>query len=113
MSTTAQIVGTADLAELIRPFVRARFNRQPDPDSKFGGLLPRAAVIDIQQTALRSVDADIRNVTDEGVEVFFYDRCNLIPWLAIRSITIAGLDRDANRLNEVVVEHDHRRKAAA
>lgn len=101
-----------ELADLIRPFVRAKVDRKPDPDAKYGGYLPLTAAIDILHRT-NSYDADVRAVTDEGVSVFFYDRCELIPWGKIRRVTVAGIDERGNRLSEIVFEPVAERELAA
>jgi hypothetical protein len=106
LTARTSVVHTPELAELIRPFVRARFNRVPDPASQYGGFLPRTAAIDIHETGATRFDADIRDVTDEGVSVFFSHRCELVPWLAIRSVTFAALDAAGDRKGQFTVEHD-------
>lgn len=92
------------LAELVRPFVGARLHRQPDPASLYGRFLPRTSAIDIRCDGVCMRDADIRSVTSEGIERFFYSGCELIRWADIRSITIAALDADGNRVAERTYE---------
>lgn len=96
-------VPSAELIGIIRPFVNAKLNRQRDPNSQYGAYLPRTAAIDISDGITRRIDADVRAVTDEGVQVFFYGRFETIPWDAIRTVTVASLDADENRTAERVV----------
>jgi hypothetical protein len=52
--------------------------------------------IDILHT-VDSIDADVRSVSSDGVEVFSYDRCHFIPWPAVRSIRISGRQIEVGR----------------
>lgn len=98
------LVTTKQLADLIRPFVGAKINRQRDTKSPYGGYLPRTAAIDIHHRTERR-DADIRSAGPDGVEDFFYADCDLIPWHSIRGITIAALDSMGNRTAETTYRH--------
>lgn len=91
----SHIIATTDLAELIRPFVGAKLNRQRDPGCSFGGFLPRTAAIDIRHVS-NSIDADVRSVGDRGIEIFFYDRCGLVGWADLQEVTLRSIDADGN-----------------
>lgn len=120
-STSAEVAGgrgqaftevtTAELADLIRPFVGARL--RPPRDPKTGYALPRRTCLDIQHVSYRG-DADVRSLTEEGVEDFFYRGCELIPWSAIRSITILTLDENRDPIwKKTFVHVAETRRAAA
>ena len=106
------IVTTAELAGLIRPFVRAKIDRVPDPASRYGGYLPRRAAVDILHCC-NSIDADVRAVGAEGVYLFFYNGCELVLWSAIRKVTVAGLDADGERTGQTVYDVSEPVRAAA
>ena len=110
-STSAEVAGgrgqacievtTSELADLIRPFAGAKMN--PPRDAK-GYALPRRTRLDIRHASYRG-DADVRSVSDEGVEDCFYRGCELIPWSAIRSITILALDENRDPVSERTFVH--------
>ena len=119
-STSAEVAGgrgqaftevtTAELADLIRPFVGAKLHPPRDAN---GYALPRRTCLDIQHVSYCG-DADLRSLTEEGVEDFFYKGCELIPWSAIRSITILTLDENRDPISKKTFVHvAETRRAAA
>lgn len=104
---------TAELIELLAPFAGAKLNRPRDPASRYGAYLPQAAAVDILAT-VNAVNADVRRVTDEGVEIFFYDRCHMVRWADVRRVTVRELNRDGTTAAQVVWEHraEQARRAA-
>ena len=48
--------------------------------------------IDLRHGVTNAVGADIRAVTPDGVEVFFYNSCEVIPYDAIKSVTVRTAD---------------------
>ena len=105
-------VTTSELAALVAPFVDAKLNPKAHPHHTSGGYLQAKRAIDIYHRSV-SVRADVRSVGPEGVEVFFYKGCDLIPWSAISKIVIVGLDPDGNRIGETEFEHVGQRELAA
>lgn len=89
----------APFAHLLRPFAGAKLNRARDAD---GYCLPRLSAVDILTDGVARYDADIRAVTVEGIGVFFYSGCELIPWSDVRRVTIAALDEMGDRVGERV-----------
>lgn len=85
----------ADLAELIRPFVNARLTAERDRN---GYVLPREQALDIHTRCAIMCDADVRDVTEQGVWRFFYSGCELVPWKDIKAIEIADLDENGDRI---------------
>lgn len=79
----------AELREILAPFVGVRLTHKRDP--KTGYVLPREQVVDILCDS-NKVDADIRSVTGEGIEVFFYSGCEFVPWSAVRQVTVRAID---------------------
>ena len=100
MNAPARLLTAAQLAKLARPFVGAKLHPKRDPSSKYGGYLPPASAIDICRIGAIYSNADVRSVTSEGVDIFFYQGCDSIPWSAIRSMTIASLDAEGERTGE-------------
>lgn len=104
-------VTTAELVDLIRPFVGAKLNPPRDPAT--GYVRHRTSAIDIHHASDR-MDADVRSISAEGVEDFFYRDTDLVPWSAIRGITISSLDEYGNRTAETRYVHiGEARRAAA
>lgn len=73
-----------ELIEKVRPFVNAKLHKQP---------IAETTRIDIRTWGTCKVDASVRAVGPEGIEVFFYSGCDLIPWDNVREIIIGGKDR--------------------
>jgi len=90
---------TAELAELIRPFVGAKRVGAPKLN----------ASIDIRwgaQGGLSAVNATVAAVTDEGVERSWDgQRQPVLPWASIHSITIKRLDDRGEIIGRVTFEH--------
>jgi plasmid replication initiation protein len=93
---------TAELIELVRPFVGAKVNRQRD---ERGYILPLTAAVDILHRC-NSVNADVREVTAEGIEKVWDGQAEFIRWSEVQSITIRSLDADGNTTAATTYEHD-------
>jgi hypothetical protein len=97
--TAALPIRTAELADLIRPFVGKRL---------CGDL---SAAIEIDAPGQCFVNADVRSLDDSGVEVFFYKGCDFIPLANIRRVVIRGVE-DGNFTSTARYEHVGQRRAA-
>ena len=87
---------TAELEKLVLPFVGAKLGKGAN-----AGIL-----IDIAHGACRSRDADIREVSAEGITRFFYSGCEFIPWAKVREIVTYRWDESGrNRVCEQVFAH--------
>lgn len=84
---------TADLIDLLRPFVNARLEGKRD------------AAVDIGVPGMKIVGADVREVTDEGFTRFSYKGGETWAWADVRYVDIRAVDADGNTLNKV--EYDH------
>jgi hypothetical protein len=93
---------TAELIELVRPFVGAKVNR---PRDERGYILPLGAAVDILAIC-NSINADIRAVTAEGFEKLWDGQVEFIRWSEVQSITIRSLDADGNTVSATTYEHD-------
>jgi hypothetical protein len=94
---------TANLIELVRPFVGAKAFPQRDPNARYGGYLPQTEAVDILcQT--NKINADVRSVTEAGIEVFFYDRCEFVPWGEVRRIVVRSLGGNGETTGQAVYE---------
>jgi hypothetical protein len=93
---------TAELIELVRPFVGAKVNRQRD---ERGYILPLTAAVDILHRC-NSVNADVRAVNAAGVEKVWDGQAEFIPWREVRSVTIRSLDADEETVSATTYEHD-------
>jgi hypothetical protein len=93
---------TAELIELVRPFVGAKVNRQRD---ERGYILPLTAAVDILHRC-NSVNADVRAVNAEGFEKVWDGQAEFIPWREVRSVTIRSLDADEETASATTYEHD-------
>lgn len=78
-----------ELTELLAPFVGVRI--KPARDER-GNILDRLERVDIRGGGANRVDADVRSVGPDGIEVFFYNRCELIAWPKVAGITIRNTD---------------------
>lgn len=103
---------TAEIAELLAPFVGAKLNPKRDPNSLYGAYLPRTECVDVLGIG-DMIDASVRSVGPDGVEVFFYKGCDLIAWPELRGIRIVSLDADGNRAGVTAYRHVGARRAAA
>jgi hypothetical protein len=104
---------TTELAGLIRPFVGQMLNRQRDPASKHGALLPITSAIDLYTLGVGRMRADVRDVSDDGVTIQWDGRAELIRWDDLLRVTVSSLDADGNRTGSIVLEHVAAQKAAA
>jgi hypothetical protein len=93
---------TAELIELVRPFVGAKLNRARD---ERGYILPLTAAVDILHRC-NSVNADVRAVNAEGFEKVWDGQAEFIRWPEVQSITIRSLDADGNTVSATTYEHD-------
>jgi hypothetical protein len=93
---------TAELIELVRPFVGAKVNR---PRDERGYILPLTAAVDILHRC-NSVNADVRAVTAEGFEKLWDGQAEFIRWSEVQSITIRSLDADEETVSATTYEHD-------
>ncbi len=77
--------------ELIAPFIGARLNRSRNAD---GYLIPRTEFVDICTAGVAHIDADIRAVTDKGVELCVTGGfVQTIAWEDIREIRVSAEGR--------------------
>jgi hypothetical protein len=83
-----------EIREVVTSFVNAKLNPPRSPE---GYARPRIVTVDIETPGVNWVDADVRRVSDAGVEIFFYNKCRLCPWSDVRQITVASRDKDGNR----------------
>lgn len=81
------IATPAELAPILAPFVNARL--QPAQHGPDGWPIKRDAV-DIHYAGARRINADIRDITAEGITSFFYSGCELIRWEDISRIVVRG-----------------------
>lgn len=93
-------ITTDELAERIAPFVDLKINSSR-----------RTRAIDIIGQSER-YDADVRGITDEGVEVFWIRGIELERWADIRSIRTASYGADGFRADESTFRHVGARRAA-
>lgn len=88
------------LAAILRPFVGAKLSRAP-----------RTTAVDILGQ-INSINADVRAVTDAGVERFSCHQLELMPWHTIRRVTVRSIDRDGNTTSQAVYELRQMKAAA-
>jgi hypothetical protein len=93
---------TAELIELVRPFVGAKVNRQRD---ERGYILPLTAAVDILHRC-NSVNADVRAVNAEGFEKVWDGQAEFVRWSEVQSVTIRSLDADGSTTAATTYEHD-------
>ena len=76
---------------MIAPFVGARLNRSRNAD---GYLIPRTAFVDIYAPGVVFVDADVRAVSDEGIEVSRMGGfTEVVRWSDVEEIRFSGEGR--------------------
>ena len=81
---------TREQAEaIVVPFVGAKINRKRDAN---GYAMPNRAAIDIRYVGATRIDADVRDVSPEGITTFFYSGADFIPWDDVLSLTIREMD---------------------
>lgn len=74
------------LAAIIAPFAGAKM--RPGP---------RVAGIDLHCAGVTKIDADVRDVTPEGVRVFFSSSCEVMPWADIYGAVVFHRGADGER----------------
>ena len=83
----------ADLAEALRPYSNARINRERASPNPWSGPKPRKGGVDIMAGSSK-IDADVRDILADGVEVFFYSGCEVVRWEDIRELHVRHFDDD-------------------
>lgn len=74
---------------------------------------PRLVAVHIIDRCANRIDADIRSVSEAGIEVFFLNRCDLIAWADVCEIALAGRTADGDYTGrEVVLFPAEQREAA-
>lgn len=99
----------SELRDILAPFVGTRLNHKRDADNY---VIPRTHALDILCDS-NKVDADVRALTDEGVEVFFYAGCDLVRWSDIREVTVRSVDARGETLAARRYRVVHAMKVAA
>lgn len=79
----------------LRPFVNAKLERRL-----------RNTCVDLILTWGEKCNADVRDLTDEGVVCFFYSGCETTPWTEIVAVRIRELDEDGTRIATRLIERD-------
>jgi hypothetical protein len=97
----------AELAQIIAPFVNADGKSlKADllvPIKGEAGIWMRRRGIDIAWGVTRTLDADVRSVSEAGIEYFHYSGNHLIPWNEIREIVLFTRGADGNRASSQVI----------
>lgn len=107
MSTQAlPLVTTTELIELVGPFAGAKLNPPRDPGNRWR-ILPQTAAVDIL-CRTNKINADVRAVTAAGIEVFFYDRCETVPWAEVQRVVVRELDGNGETIAQTVYERRER-----
>jgi hypothetical protein len=73
-----------ELIELIKGF----------ENYKLGPMLGKVSVDIYERTHVRH-GASIRDVHNDGFEVFFYDRCELVKWDKVQSVVVHSVENGA------------------
>lgn len=71
---------TTQLQEIARPFIGAQ--------SALRDYVGGHEKLDIYAVGLTKLDAIVRDVTDEGIVVFFYRDCELVRWERIEKLVV-------------------------
>lgn len=86
---------TAELIEVLAPFVGVRLSRGP-----------RASGVHVRCDGLRRLDADVREVTAEGVTFYFDGRGEFEPWSDVVDVTVFVVEGE-HRLWREVAAYEH------
>lgn len=84
------------ITEILTPFIGAKLRRET------------AAQINIQYRGANRINADVRGVTDAGVEMFFYSSCETVPFADIYTITLIACDKDGNHVGRIVFDGEQK-----